>query len=75
MYTVDLSMSRKVLLSGIGADVLSWGKEFDDYELLDGNTVVAHFKDGTVEEGKLIVGADGSRFKVTRHFLLRLCSG
>ena len=67
LYTVDRSMLRKVLLQGL-EDVLHWGKEFDHYEIQE-EKIVAHFKDGTMEEGCLLIGADGFRSKVTKQYL------
>ncbi|KAJ8115013.1 hypothetical protein ONZ43_g4766 [Nemania bipapillata] len=72
IYSVDRSVLRHVLQQGLsdsGEDVISWGKEFLRYELCDDGTVKAHFKDGSYEQGSLLVGADGTRSRVTKQLI------
>ncbi|KAI0877847.1 cercosporin toxin biosynthesis protein [Hypoxylon argillaceum] len=72
IYSVDRSVLRHVLQQGLsddGSDVISWNKEFLRYELRDDGTVEAHFKDGSSEWGSLLVGADGTRSRVTKQLI------
>lgn len=49
---------RAVLREGINVQM---AKVFTHYEVVPGQGVIAHFEDGTVAKGTLLVGADGSR--------------
>ncbi|KAJ8131527.1 hypothetical protein O1611_g2097 [Lasiodiplodia mahajangana] len=72
IYSVDRSVLRHVLQEGLsddGEDVIFWNKEFLRYELCDDGTVKAYFKDGSCEQGSLLVGADGSRSRVTKQLI------
>src|SRR5215471_2386996 len=57
---------RQVLMSGL--EHLHFGKAFTRYET-DGDRVVAHFEDGSIAEGRLLVAADGGGSRVRRQFL------
>lgn len=66
-YTADRGLLRRAMMKGIESCV-HLGKQFDRYEACDGG-VKAFFKDGSLEHGTLLVGADGSRSAVRRQFL------
>ncbi|KZF25062.1 cercosporin toxin biosynthesis protein [Xylona heveae TC161] len=66
-YSVDRTVFRSTLLHGL-EEHISFGKVFDRYEIIPGG-VRAVFRDGTVEEGDLIVGADGVRSAVRKQYL------
>ena len=57
---------RQVLLAEL--DNVHFGKAFTRYEERGGR-LVAHFEDGTVAEGDMLVAADGSGSRVRRQFL------
>jgi 2-polyprenyl-6-methoxyphenol hydroxylase-like FAD-dependent oxidoreductase len=59
---------REVLLGGLD-DVVKYDKSFVRYEQLDGGAVRAHFADGTIAEGDLLVAADGTNSPVRKQFL------
>ncbi|KAF2093016.1 FAD/NAD(P)-binding domain-containing protein [Rhizodiscina lignyota] len=62
-YTVDRSVLRNVLLTGLEQNRVSWGKQFQKSEVTpDG--VVSHFTDGSTVRGSLLVGAEGARSRV-----------
>ena len=61
-YSADRTIFRAVLLVGLEENVV-YGKGFKQYTITD-NRVVAHFTDGTSQEGTLLVGADGLRSPV-----------
>jgi 2-polyprenyl-6-methoxyphenol hydroxylase-like FAD-dependent oxidoreductase len=52
--------------------VVRWGKEFVKYEHIDGGRVRAHFVDGSVAEGDVLIGADGANSRVRRQYLPHL---
>lgn len=61
---------REILLQGLrGTPTVKWGKAFTHYERLDNGRVRAYFADGTVDEGDILVGAEGSRSRVQRQYL------
>ena len=66
-YTVDRGLLRRAMMTGI-QDAVHFGKQFDRYEIKDGH-VKAFFVDGSIEQGTLLVGADGSRSAVRKQFL------
>lgn len=66
-YNVDRSLLRSLLLLG-QEDNVKFGKIFERYELTP-TGVKAFFKDGSIEEGTLLVGADGVASRVRRQFL------
>ncbi|PIG88059.1 hypothetical protein AARAC_001547 [Aspergillus arachidicola] len=66
-YTVDRTTFRKVLLTGLKDDVF-FGKALDHYTLHD-DKVSAHFTDGSVEDGAILVGADGVRSRVRKQLI------
>jgi salicylate hydroxylase len=57
---------RQVLLDGL--DTVRFGKMFVRYEER-GERVVAHFDDGSIAEGDVLVAADGGGSRVRRQFL------
>ena len=65
--TADRTVLRNILANGLKGDI-AYGKELKSYITTD-NGVVAEFKDGSTEEGTLIVGADGVRSVVRRQYL------
>jgi 2-polyprenyl-6-methoxyphenol hydroxylase-like FAD-dependent oxidoreductase len=66
-YNVDRSMLRSLLLLGQEENV-KFGKSFERYEVTS-TGIIAFFKDGTLEEGTLLVGADGIASPIRRQFL------
>ncbi|KAK6358760.1 hypothetical protein TWF730_008079 [Orbilia blumenaviensis] len=71
-YNADRTMLRSVLMAGL-EEHISFGKVFEDYEVdADSGNVIARFTDGTVEIGKILVGADGVRSLVRKTFLPEL---
>ena len=58
---------REILLSGLD-DELHFGKAFERYEIA-GNTVTAHFADGTTATADVLIGADGANSRVRRQLL------
>lgn len=66
-YNADREVLRSVLLAGL-EDYVSFGKKFERYEITE-DGVSAHFTDSTTEKGSFLVGADGVRSVVRRHFL------
>lgn len=66
-YLADRTLLRSLLFRGLEEDV-SFGKTLTHYEILD-EGVIAHFTDGTSEQGILLVGADGFRSPVRKQFL------
>ncbi|RVD86045.1 uncharacterized protein DFL_004339 [Arthrobotrys flagrans] len=71
-YNVDRTTLRSVLLAGL-EEHISFGKVFESYEMDESSgSVIAQFADGTVEEGRILVGADGVRSIVRKTFLPEL---
>jgi 2-polyprenyl-6-methoxyphenol hydroxylase-like FAD-dependent oxidoreductase len=66
-YNVDRSLLRSLLLMG-QEDNIKFGKSFERYEVTS-TGIIAFFKDGTIEEGTLLVGADGIASPIRRQFL------
>lgn len=66
-HNADRSMLRSLLVLGLD-DKVKFGKTFQRYELIS-DGVKAFFEDGTVEEGTLLVGADGVASPIRRQFL------
>jgi 2-polyprenyl-6-methoxyphenol hydroxylase-like FAD-dependent oxidoreductase len=58
---------RQVLLSGLD-EIVHFGKAFTRYEE-EGGRIVAHFEDGTLAAGDVLVAADGGGSRVRRQFL------
>lgn len=67
---VNREKLRKVLLQGV-ADRVHWGKRLTSIELPDTNPdgVRAQFADGSVVEGRVLLGAEGTN-SATRKFLV-----
>jgi 2-polyprenyl-6-methoxyphenol hydroxylase-like FAD-dependent oxidoreductase len=59
---------RQVLLSGLEG-VVHFGKAFVRYEESPVGRIVAHFEDGTMADGDVLVAADGGASRVRRQFL------
>jgi salicylate hydroxylase len=59
---------RQVLLSGLD-EVVHFGKTFARYQELPSGRICAHFEDGTIAEGDVLVAADGGGSRVRRQFL------
>ncbi|WP_433800391.1 FAD-dependent oxidoreductase [Actinomycetospora sp. CA-084318] len=66
-YNVSRVTLRQVLFTGM-EDVISFGRRFTHYEQ-HADRVVAHFDDGSTDEGDLLVGADGANSRVRRQYL------
>ena len=60
---------RGVLLGGLD-QVVHFGKELVRYEV-DGNSVTAHFADGTAARGDVLVAADGIGSRIRQQYLPR----
>ncbi|GHF69320.1 monooxygenase [Streptomyces mashuensis] len=59
---------RQLLLTGV-EDVVHFDKEFTHYEQHPDGTVSAHFTDGDVATGHLLVGAEGANSRVRKQYL------
>ena len=58
---------RSVLINALGpqgSEIVQWCKTFTHFKDIEGGRVRAYFADGTMEEGDVLIGADGSRSKV-----------
>ena len=66
-YVAERAVLRAVLLIGLEEHIV-YGKGLKQYVLTD-NGVVAHFTDGTTQEGTLLVGADGLRSPVRQQLI------
>lgn len=69
-HSADRTLLRGVLLLGLEDDI-SWGKGLVDYTVNEdggeeGAQVEVHFRDGSKETGRMLVGADGVRSAVRR---------
>lgn len=69
-YNADRSLLRSLLLLGQGNNV-QFGKSFQRYEVTP-TGVKAFFRDGSIEEGTLLVGADGVASRVRRQLLPKI---
>ncbi|GAA4596885.1 FAD-dependent monooxygenase [Planotetraspora phitsanulokensis] len=67
-FGVNRLTLREILLSGLD-DVRHFGKTFVRYDHAGDGRVRAHFADGTVATGDLLVGADGTNSAVRRQLL------
>ncbi|ORY07767.1 cercosporin toxin biosynthesis protein [Clohesyomyces aquaticus] len=63
-YLADRTVLRSLLFRGLEEDT-SFGKTLTHYEEVE-EGVIAHFADGTSEQGILLVGADGFRSPVRK---------
>ncbi|TVY18015.1 Zeaxanthin epoxidase-like protein [Lachnellula arida] len=66
-YTIDRGMLRRSLMKGI-EDSVQFDKRFLKYELNDQGVKVT-LEDGSIEQGTLLVGADGARSLVRKQLL------
>jgi len=62
---------RNLLLQGL-EDNISFGKRFQDYEILEHGEIRVSFYDGSQACGKVMVGADGIWSPVRRHLIPQL---
>ncbi|WP_192909516.1 FAD-dependent oxidoreductase [Gandjariella thermophila] len=62
---VDRVTLRRVLLAGLNG-IVHFGKRFVRYETAPDGAVVAHFADGTVAAGDVLVAADGGNSPIRR---------
>ncbi|KAK5170921.1 uncharacterized protein LTR77_004065 [Saxophila tyrrhenica] len=67
-HNADRAVLRNLLLHGLEGYV-EFGKKMERYELNEGGGVTAHFSDGSIAEGDLLIGADGVRSSVRRQLL------
>lgn len=66
-YSVSRMTLRQVLLTGV-EDIVHFDKTFAHVED-HGDTVTAHFEDGTCATGRMLVGADGANSRVRKQYL------
>lgn len=64
---VDRLTLREILLAGLDG-IVSFGKEFRQYQLMDGKAQ-ASFADGTVAQGDVLVAADGIHSRIRQQLL------
>lgn len=64
---VDRVTLRRVLLAGLDGTV-RFDKRFDRYEVLADGRVRAHFTDGTVDTGDVLIAADGTGSRVRAQY-------
>ncbi|WP_327145998.1 FAD-dependent oxidoreductase [Nocardia sp. NBC_01327] len=64
----DRATLRQLLLAGLPADV-HYGAQFATYDQLPDGRIAAHFADGRIVAGDLLVGADGVNSAVRRKLL------
>lgn len=67
-YAADRATLRRLLSRDLD-DVLRFGAEFVDYEVLPDGRVRAQFLDGRSAVGDLLIGADGAASRVRRQLL------
>ncbi len=65
---VDRLTLREILLAGLDG-IVSFGKEFSQYEQQADGSVQASFADGTVAQGNVLVAADGVNSRLRQQFL------
>ncbi|EFW98945.1 FAD-binding domain containing protein [Grosmannia clavigera kw1407] len=65
---LDRRKLRRLLLTDID---VQWGKALEDFSSAD-ESVTAHFEDGTMATGSLLVGADGSNSRTRRRLFQSL---
>lgn len=66
-YSVSRMTLRQVLLTGLD-DVVEFDRRFDRFDD-HGDSVTAHFTDGTSVTGGVLVGADGANSRIRRQYL------
>jgi 2-polyprenyl-6-methoxyphenol hydroxylase-like FAD-dependent oxidoreductase len=67
-YGVSRVVLRRLLLAGLD-DVVRFGAEFEQYTVEADGQVTAHFSDGSVATGDVLVGADGANSRVRAQLL------
>jgi len=67
-YGVSRAVLRRLLLAGLD-DVVRFGAEFERYTVEADGQVTAHFTDGSVATGDVLVGADGANSRVRTQLL------
>ncbi len=67
-YGVSRAVLRRLLLAGLD-DVVRFGAEFERYTVEADGQVSAHFADGSVATGDVLVGADGANSRVRAQLL------
>jgi 2-polyprenyl-6-methoxyphenol hydroxylase-like FAD-dependent oxidoreductase len=67
-FGVNRLTLREILLTGLDG-IVHFGRAFERYAVRPGGQVEAHFADGGVETGDLLVGADGTNSAVRRQLL------
>jgi 2-polyprenyl-6-methoxyphenol hydroxylase-like FAD-dependent oxidoreductase len=65
---VDRLTLHEILLAGLDG-IVSFGKEFSQYEQQADGSVQASFADGTVARGDVLVAADGVNSRIRQQFL------
>lgn len=55
---------RRLLVDGLGEQVVRFGTAYTAHEVRDDGRVVAHFDDGSSDVADVLVGADGSRSRL-----------
>jgi salicylate hydroxylase len=68
LFSVNRSLLREKMLEQIDSERVVYNSKFVKYELTS-NGVKAHFDNGKVVLGKILVGADGSRSSVRQQLL------
>lgn len=67
-YKTDRAVLRTLLLEGLSPHSVTYDAIFTSYTL-EGDSAVARFADGTSVAGSLLVGADGTRFRVAEQLI------
>jgi 2-polyprenyl-6-methoxyphenol hydroxylase-like FAD-dependent oxidoreductase len=67
-YPINRTVLRHLLLAGLGEHI-RYGKTFERYTQHADGTVTAHFSDGSLAVGEVLVGADGANSRVRQQYL------